>query len=51
MIDYNSHRGIVFIFILLVTLVTDPPAPPGTVLILALIRRPLSLDRGTEEAT
>ena len=42
----------IYLFILLlVTLVTDPSAPPGTVLILTLIARSLRLDHGTGEAT
>ena len=39
------------LFVSLVTLVTDPSAPPGTVLILTLIARSLRLNHATGEAT
>ena len=40
-----------FILLVLVTLITDPLAPPGTVLILTLIPQSLSLDHIIGEAT
>ena len=47
---YNWCGFFIYFFKLLVTLVTDRSAPPGTVLILTLIARSLRLDHGTGEA-